>query len=228
MSATVAPGHGQQASPLGSRTRGSATRRRPRPGRAPAGPGPSTAAARPRCPSGATPPIANPVASRTNCGSAGPSFTADRLARPALVDPVGARGHHDTACAPARNTIDLAICATAQPIAAAASAAVRVPSGKARMVSGCPAANKACRTRSTERCCRTCLYLPGWSHSPSISTGRSVWPSARIATSTRHVRETHPAGALRRGAAYGVGAGRRPGSGGGRLPRSSSAAARPA
>ena len=51
---------------------------------------------------------------------------------------------------PARKTIDLAIWATVQPTAVAASAAVRVPSGKAVIVSGWPAAIRAARTRSTE------------------------------------------------------------------------------
>ena len=50
---------------------------------------------------------------------------------------------------PARNTMDLAICATSHPTAAAASAALRVPSGKALMLSGWPAASKFARTRST-------------------------------------------------------------------------------
>jgi hypothetical protein len=49
-----------------------------------------------------------------------------------------------------RNTIDLAIWPTVQPTAAAASAAVRVPAGNSTIVSGCPAATSAARTRSIE------------------------------------------------------------------------------
>ena len=62
----------------------------------------------------------------------------------------------------ARNTMLFAICATSHPIAAAASAAVRVPSGKARMSSGCPAARSAARTRATD------------SGSISIPMGRTI------------------------------------------------------
>src|SRR5882757_945370 len=63
---------------------------------------------------------------------------------------------------PQRNTIDFAICATVQPTAAAASAAVRVPDGNSVMVSGWPMASSAARTRSTEppRSEADILYLP--------------------------------------------------------------------
>src|SRR5947209_3027325 len=51
---------------------------------------------------------------------------------------------------PQRNTMDLAICATVHPTAAAASAAVRVPAGNCVMVSTWPACSNAARTRSTD------------------------------------------------------------------------------
>ncbi len=50
---------------------------------------------------------------------------------------------------PARNTIDLAICATEQPTAAAASVALCVPAGNSAMLSSCPEASSACRTLPT-------------------------------------------------------------------------------
>ncbi len=65
---------------------------------------------------------------------------------------------------PARNTIDLAICATEQPTAMAASAAVRVPIGNAVIVSAWPAASRAARTRATEpplSGAGICAYLRG-------------------------------------------------------------------
>jgi hypothetical protein len=46
--------------------------------------------------------------------------------------------------------MDLTICATVQPTERAASAALRVPSGKACIVSPWPAATSASRTLSTE------------------------------------------------------------------------------
>src|SRR5579859_7619034 len=94
--------------------------------------------------------MAKPVAWRTQSASARPSFApsaasafvwSTRLA-PEVITTAARIAH--------RNTIDLAICATEQPTAAAASAAVRVPTGNSVIVSGCPAASNAARTRSTD------------------------------------------------------------------------------
>jgi len=103
-----------------------------------------------RWPTGATPPIANPVTSRTQSASARASFTPSTAAAFAASTRLAPEVMTTTGRSAARNTIDLAICATVQPTAAAASAAVRVLAGNSMMVSGWPAAARAERTRSTE------------------------------------------------------------------------------
>jgi hypothetical protein len=66
------------------------------------------------------------------------------------IHPVGTGGDDQAGRSPARKIIDLAICATVQPTAAAASSAVRVPPGKVSMFPHAPAASSASRTRATE------------------------------------------------------------------------------
>src|SRR3954452_23788204 len=70
--------------------------------------------------------MAKPLTSRTNAASA-------RCTPSAASSTVLAPLHStSTASSPRRKTSDLTICPTSQPMAAAASAAVRVPSGNSR------------------------------------------------------------------------------------------------
>ena len=68
------------------------------------------------------------------------NFLADRCSRFLFVDSLVAQGddEHWAAARPVRKTSDLAISATAQPIAAAASAAVRVPASNSSTVKRSP------------------------------------------------------------------------------------------
>src|SRR4051812_40293689 len=103
------------------------------------------------CPTGATPPMAKPVSARTNSASALPMvspsaaasfFSSTRLAPLAITRIARPEGF-------ARNTSDFAICATEHPIAAAASAEVRVEAANS-LISACsPNTASADLTRST-------------------------------------------------------------------------------
>src|SRR5580658_8401281 len=103
--------------------------------------------------------------------------------------------------------MDLAICATVQPTAAAASAAVRVLAGNSVMVSGWPAAKSAARTRATDPKISDIAYI-----SPHGLAG-AVYPLAVLSGQVPVLRlqlaraRAHPAGALCRGAASRVGVG---------------------
>src|SRR5690606_32519414 len=101
-------------------------------------------------PTGGTPPIANPVLARTNAASArsirspnaaATAFSLTRLAPLAITR----TGRFDGT---ARKISDFAICPTEQPIAAAASAAVRVVSGNSTTSASWPRSRRARRTRS--------------------------------------------------------------------------------
>jgi hypothetical protein len=70
-------------------------------------------------------PQSNPVCSRTHLASA---LTAPKRASSTRFAPLATTR---SGASPTRNTSDLQICATSQPTAAAASSAVRVPSGNA-------------------------------------------------------------------------------------------------
>ena len=76
------------------------------------------------CPTGATPPMANPVSARTNSASAlpmvSPSSVASFISSTRFAPLAIARTARSEGLA--RNTRDFAICATEHPIAAAASA----------------------------------------------------------------------------------------------------------
>src|SRR5581483_9728141 len=107
------------------------------------------------CPTGATPPIANPVSARTESASAlpmvSPSFFAS-FASSTRVAPLSitriARPPGRSKEGLARKTSDFAICATEQPIAAAASAEVRVEAENSLISVSTPRSAKACRTRA--------------------------------------------------------------------------------
>ena len=105
----------------------------------------------PAWPRGGTPPIAKPVAARTNPASARPTSAptaSDSLAVSTRSSPLTTA---TTALSPARNTSDFAISATVQPTACAASAAVRVESGRVRISQSSESASRAAFTRSGPR-----------------------------------------------------------------------------
>ena len=80
---------------------------------------------------GGTPPMAKPVFSRTNCPSALPSFRPVAASTLAVLTRLLPEAMISTArpLASSRKIRDLAICGTVQPMASAASAAVRVEAG---------------------------------------------------------------------------------------------------
>src|ERR1043165_6309489 len=110
---------------------------------------------------------------------------------------------------PQRNTMDLAICATLQPTAAAASAAVRVPAGNWVMVSGWPAVSRAARTRSTE----PPVSLADILYAPRNGTSGALYPLAVLPGQVPVLRlqlscaRSHPAGRVPRRAAPRAGVG---------------------
>jgi hypothetical protein len=99
-------------------------------------------------PTGGTPPIVKPVAARTNSASARPigspttlstSFSSTRLTPDATMST-------ERLLRTVRNMSDFAICGTVQPIADAASAAVRVLASNSRTVNASP--RTACTLRA--------------------------------------------------------------------------------
>src|SRR6185503_18935803 len=102
-------------------------------------------------PTGATPPMAKPVRSRTKSAFALPIGSPTTAARRAVST---RRAPDDmTSTAPSvrsvRNTSELAICATSQPRNAAAASAVRAAPGSSTIGEAMPAAWSAVRTLST-------------------------------------------------------------------------------
>ena len=92
--------------------------------------------------------MANPVAARTKSASARPTGSPSAAASLPVSSRLSPLMMAATARSPARNTSVLAISATEQPTAAAASTAVRVESGRVWIVHRSPAASSAARTRS--------------------------------------------------------------------------------
>ena len=92
--------------------------------------------------------MANPVAARTKSASARPTCSPSAAASLPGSSRLSPLMMATTARSPARNTSVLAISATEQPTAAAASTAVRVEAGSVWMVQSSPAASSAARTRS--------------------------------------------------------------------------------
>ena len=92
--------------------------------------------------------MANPVVARTKSASARPTSSPSAAASLPGASRLSPLMIATTARSPARNTSVLAISATAHPTAAAASTAVRVESGRVRMVHSSAAASRAARTRS--------------------------------------------------------------------------------
>ena len=96
-------------------------------------------------PTGGTPPMAKPVRSRTNSASAfasgSPTAAAARWTSTRLA-PLTIRRMGSPLAFP-RKTSDFAICPTSQPIAFAASSAVRVEADSSRTCSSMPAASNA-------------------------------------------------------------------------------------
>ena len=98
-----------------------------------------------RWPTGGTPPIAKPVLSRTKSGSARLTVSPIRAATffsSTRLAPLATTSTGRPLSRP-RNTSDFAIWSIVQPIAAAASAEVRVPSGNSRTSKAKPRASSA-------------------------------------------------------------------------------------
>ena len=179
-----------------SGTRGAVSRPRPKPGPAPVRSSSSSTSASELAHRRDPADRRSPSPAAPSPRPASPSFTPSAVSAFAWSTRLAPEVMTTTAGRiPERNTIDFAIWATAQPTAAAASAAVRVPARNLRDRVGCPAASER-RTHALNRAAAfqlaDILYLPEWNHSPSISTGRSAWPSAPIATSTRMCGSASP------------------------------------
>ena len=106
-----------------------------------------------RCPNGGTPPTGYPVASRTVSASSrharSPPAHSASLSSSRRLSPLT---RATTASPSTANTSDFTICPRSTPMAIAASAAERVPSGKSRGWMSMPRALPASTTARALRC----------------------------------------------------------------------------